>query len=86
MKRFTDMIAFEPAHIAPRRPTAEQIAATGAALPAGAHRLTDEQQRAWFGGVAFLEPVAWNNTASVFVAGGVTFTPEAVATRAWGGH
>jgi hypothetical protein len=70
---------------APHRPTPEQIAATGAALPEGAHRLTEAQQRAWFGGVVFDGPVVWEEGRG-FVSGGAAFTPQQVAEAALTGR
>lgn len=85
MNRFTDPMGFaEVGARAPRRPTPEQVAATGRALPAGAHRLSDEQQRAWFGGVVFAGPVTWDGDA--FVCDGERITPDQVASRAVGGR
>lgn len=77
MNRFTDLIGFEPADLPARKPAAAQIAATGRALPPGEHVLTPEQQRAWFGRVAFAGPVAWDGDA--FVSEGRRLTPDEVA-------
>lgn len=84
ISRFNDVMGAEPAQIGPERPTPEQIAATGAALPAGAHRLTEAQQRAWFGGVVFDGLVAWEDEQG-FVSEGAAFTPQQVWEAAQGG-
>lgn len=85
MSKFTDPMGYRPVDDrTPKAPAPEQIAATGRALPAGAHRLSDEQQRAWFGGVVFDGPVQWDGDA--FVSGGERVTPRQVAERARGGR
>lgn len=72
-----------PADKGAQRPTPAQIAATGRALPRGAHQLSGDQQRAWFGGVVFAGPVRWDRDA--FVAAGERFTPDQVAAAARSG-
>lgn len=84
MSRFGDIPGFEAVPSVVRQPTAEQIAATGDALPEGAHRLTDDQQRVWFGGVMFDGLVEWSGEA--FLSGEERLTPEQVAARVRGGH
>ncbi len=81
--RFNTPIWAEPATW-DKPPTADQIAATGRALPSGPHKLTSKQQRAWFGGVVFPGPVEWDGKA--FVSGGTRLTPQQVAKRVQGDH
>ena len=71
--RFGDLMGAEPTIAYPARPTAEQIQATGEALPPGDHTLTTAQQKAWFGGDVFAGAVRWEDDA--FVLGGQTFSP-----------
>lgn len=80
--RFLSPMGAEPVHIAPRHPTAAQIAAVGRALPIGRQDLTPDQQRAWFGGVVFHEPVQWDGEA--FTSGDLRLTSHQVAARARG--
>lgn len=80
MSRFTEILGQEPAIWEPSKPDATRIAATGRALPSGAHTLTAAQQQAWFGGVVFDAPVEWDGEA--FVSGDVRLTPAQVAERA----
>lgn len=77
MSRFTDPMGAVPVTATPAKPTEAQIAATGRALPAGAHTLTPAQQRAWFGRVVFTKPVAWAGDA--FVSDGEQVTPAQMA-------
>jgi hypothetical protein len=83
--RFNDPMGTAPALPLRTSPTADQIAATGAALPAGAHQLSDAQQRAWFGGVVFAAPVAWEEGRG-FVSAGGAFTPDQVHQAAQAGQ
>jgi hypothetical protein len=76
MSRFDEIMGQKPATWKPTKPTAAQIAAIGRALPTGAHTLTDEQQRAWFGRVVFDGPVSWDGLA--FVCGERRIKPEDV--------
>lgn len=75
--RFNGPIGAERATYTPKKPSARQIAAVGAALPKGAHTLTGEQQRAWFGAVVFHNPVSWDG--KVFICGDKRLTPDQVA-------
>ena len=83
MSKFTGPILGSFVDYTPKRPTAAQIAATGRALPEGQHTLSDDQQRAWFGGVVFMGAVQWDGDA--FVCKEERITPQQVATRAAGG-
>lgn len=78
--RFNGPIGAEPIAYAPKKKTAVQIAAIGRAFPKGAHLLTHEQQRAWFGEVVFMGEVRWDGEA--FVSGDKRLTPEQVARQA----
>lgn len=79
MSKFNDPIGAEPITYTPKKPSAVQIAAIGAALPPGKHVLTHEQQMAWFGGVVFGEPVEWSGR--VFICGDTRLTPRQVVRR-----
>lgn len=75
--RFNEPMGIKPVTKSSPLPTAEQIAATGAAMPAGAHQLSSAQQRAWFGSIVFDAPVTWDG--KTFVSGDRRLTPQQVA-------
>ena len=80
MSKFNGVIGAEPVFIPPLRPTTEQVAAIGRALPKGKHMLSAAQQHTWLGGVIFHEPVEWKD--GKFVSGELALTPRQVVMRA----
>lgn len=82
MNRFTAPLWAETAHW-DRKPTAEQIDATGRALPTG-YAPNEDQQLAWFGAVVFEKPPTYR--AARWHVSGLSFSSAQVAQAAGEGR